>query len=252
MDGGALVLTFDNLGEAAELERGQATEVPHPSVTVALPRVLDALEARGLRATFFLEAVNCVSYPDAVLEIAARGHEVAHHGWRHERWSGLPVARERSLLVRGLDAFAGLGVSVAGFRPPGGDLNRLSVALLREAGLRYCSVAGGAFGLRDGLAFVPFAWEFVDAFHLMERFSGLRSASGGSGAATSVSEVRRAWEREIDRLGAGEWGGFRTLVLHPFLMLQPGWFDCVCELLDRVCQLGVRVLCAREAALALT
>ena len=45
----ALVLTFDNLGEATELERGGldpgARLGEHPSVTEALPWLLDALDA---------------------------------------------------------------------------------------------------------------------------------------------------------------------------------------------------------------
>ncbi|MBV9681103.1 MAG: polysaccharide deacetylase family protein, partial [Solirubrobacterales bacterium] len=81
----ALVLTFDNLGEASALERGtQPPDVPlgrDPSVLEALPRLLDELQRHRLTATFFVEAINCELYPDAVREIAARGHEIGHHGW---------------------------------------------------------------------------------------------------------------------------------------------------------------------------
>src|ERR1700733_14515296 len=70
----ALVLTFDNLGEASALERGEQ-QVPtgrDPSVTRALPWLLDELDRHGLKATFFVEAINCELYPDAVAGIAAR------------------------------------------------------------------------------------------------------------------------------------------------------------------------------------
>src|SRR5450755_2989772 len=122
-----LVLTFDNLGEASQLERGTwpAGEPlgRDPSVHVALPRLLDALDANGLTATFFVEAINCELYPEALLEIAARGHELGHHGWRHESWDGLSPQRERETVTRGMAAFGALGVEVVGFRPPGGRLN---------------------------------------------------------------------------------------------------------------------------------
>ena len=105
-----IALTFDNLGEASDLERGLwPADVPlgdHPSVTVALPRLLDELDATGLRATFCVEAINCEMYPDAVGGIAARGHEVAMHGWRHEAWRDLDPARTDELLARGRSAFA--------------------------------------------------------------------------------------------------------------------------------------------------
>ena len=255
MGASTLVLTFDNLGEAAALERGEAPELPHPSVTVALPRLLDALAARGLQATFFVEAINCALNPQAVLAIAERGHELGHHGWRHEQWAGLPAERERELLDRGLQAFASLGLSVAGFRPPGGALNQSSARLLREAGFGWCSPAADAFGRRQGLSWVPFEWELVDAFHLLARFASLRARRRGGGSragVVSASQLGRAWSGEIDRLAAGEGGPFRTLVLHPFLMLERDWFDCVCALLDRACARGLAVVAAGEAARALT
>src|ERR1035437_7277917 len=58
----ALVLTFDNLGEANELERGTwsagAQLGRHPSVTVALPRLLDELDEREPGGTFFRDALQ--------------------------------------------------------------------------------------------------------------------------------------------------------------------------------------------------
>src|SRR5919205_841121 len=122
-----VVLTFDNLGEAAELEQGtwpaDAPRGEHPSVVEALPSLLDLLDELGFRATFFVEAVNTVDYPEAVRELADRGHEVGFHAWRHERWAELDAERERELVQRSAAAtylyppFAelrrGLGLSAA-------------------------------------------------------------------------------------------------------------------------------------------
>ncbi len=239
--GPALVLTFDNLGEASVVERGQwPADEPlgrHPSVTVALPRLLDELESHGLAATFFVEACNCELYPDAVLEIAARGHEVGMHGWRHEQWSALPEDRERALLARGIEAFERLGIAVRGFRPPGGELTRASTGLMREAGIEWCSPAGGPLGLRDGLVFVPFEWELVDAYHLMARFGPLRSARGGLAEPVPASVVARQFVSAVAGLR-----GPRTLILHPFLMLDEEWWRGVRELLAAIAGAGVRVV----------
>src|SRR5436305_15076495 len=64
----AIVITFDNLGEASELERGTwdaGVELGrHPSVTEALPRLLDELDALGLVTTFSVEAIHCALYPE--------------------------------------------------------------------------------------------------------------------------------------------------------------------------------------------
>jgi peptidoglycan/xylan/chitin deacetylase (PgdA/CDA1 family) len=236
----ALVLTFDNLGEASEIERGTwpAGEAlgSHPSVTDVLPRLLDTLDAHQLQATFFVEAINCDLYPDALREIVRRGHEVGHHGWRHEAWGGLTATQERDALVRGMQAFSALGLEVTGFRPPGGELTRSSPTLLRAAGLRWCSPAGGPSEVRDGLAYVPFEWPLVDAYHLMERFSGLRLRRGDPAAVMDQDRLTDRLAAEVAALRTGE--GQRTLILHPFLMCDDAWFAGVQRLLGLVGELA--------------
>jgi peptidoglycan/xylan/chitin deacetylase (PgdA/CDA1 family) len=238
----ALVLTFDNLGEASELERGTwpggEPLGSHPSVTGVLPRLLDTLDAHGLQATFFVEAINCELYPDALREIARRGHEVGHHGWRHEAWGGLTATQELDALTRGMQAFETLGLGVTGFRPPGGELTERSPTLLRDAALRWCSPAGGPSDVRDGLAYVPFEWPLVDAYHLMERFSALRLRRGDPGAALDPERVADRLAAELAALGTRE--GQRTLILHPFLMLDDAWFAGVQRLLGLIGELAQR------------
>jgi peptidoglycan-N-acetylglucosamine deacetylase len=223
----AIVLTFDNLGEASELERGSwPADAPpgrHASVTVALPRLLEALEEHRLKATFFVEAINCEMYPDALREVTRRGNELGMHGWRHEQWGSLTAERERELLARGLTAFASIGIEPRGFRPPGGELISGSPARLRACGFEWCSPEGGEFGVRDGLVFVPFEWKLVDAYHLMERFGG----------SLDPGELAPLLCQELEQPGA------RTLILHPFLMLDESWFAGVRRLLARIGELAV-------------
>ena len=236
----ALVLTIDNLGEARALERG--TRPPDepvgsdPSVTAALPWLLDELDAHGLGATFFVEAINCELYPDAVREIAARGHELGIHGWRHEQWASLSGADERDILTRAVEAFSALGIGARGFRPPGGELNSRSPALLRGAGLRWCSPAGGTAGVRGGLAYVPFAWNFVDAYHLMDSFAPLRTSRGDAELSLEPGVLAHQFEDELQELAVT--GSLRTMVLHPFLMLDEGWAGGVSRLFAFIAELA--------------
>jgi peptidoglycan/xylan/chitin deacetylase (PgdA/CDA1 family) len=228
------VLTFDNLGEASALARGEQPVAPgrDPSVTRALPWLLDQLDQHGLLATFFVEAINCEMYPDAVQEIAAGGHELGHHGWSHETWRDLSLQEERDSLARGLDAFSKLGLRPHGFRPPGGELTEHTPALLREYGFEWCSPAGTDPRIDDGLAFVPFDWELVDAYHLMDSFGALRASRGDP-------ETRRAPAGLADwlahRLAAG---GRQTMIMHPFLMLDDAWAAGVAEVLSVVAELA--------------
>jgi peptidoglycan/xylan/chitin deacetylase (PgdA/CDA1 family) len=227
----AIALTFDNLGEAADLERGLwPADRPvgrHDSVTLALPRLLDELAALGLRATFCVEALNCEIYPDAVREISRRGHEVAGHGWRHERWDGLPPEREAETLARSRRAFAALGLAPEGFRPPGGQLTPRSPEALRAHGFHWCSAAGGAARRDGGLVHVPFDWPLVDAYHRLPSFTGARERAGDRTREASPAETARRLIDGIDALATprgDEEAGLRAVILHPFLMIDsPGW-----------------------------
>jgi peptidoglycan/xylan/chitin deacetylase (PgdA/CDA1 family) len=194
-----------------------------------LPWLLRALDDAGLRATFFVEAINCELYPDAVRSIAKRGHELGMHGWRHEEWIGLSAARERSILERCVRAFGSLGLSVTGFRPPGGELTVSSAEALRSVGVRWCSPAGGEFEVSDGLVWVPFEWELVDAYYLMESFADLRVLRGDSFAPMPPGTLAARFRGAVRSVARD--GRQATLILHPFLMLDPAWREGAGELL---------------------
>jgi peptidoglycan/xylan/chitin deacetylase (PgdA/CDA1 family) len=219
-------LTFDNLGEAAELERGTWPAAEplghHRSVTTVLPRLLDDLDVHGLQATFFVEGINCELYPEALREITARGHELGVHGWRHEPWAQLPADRERELLMRADGAFRELGLAPSGFRPPGGGVTGQTAALLGELGYTYWSRAAPV-SPAPGLSDLTFEWDLVDAYWLMERFADQRRARGDPSDPPAPSAVGE----RLARAARGD-----VLVLHPFLMLDEAWSEQVRRLLE--------------------
>jgi len=71
-DGDVVYLTFD--------------DGPHPEYT---PQMLDVLARHGARATFFVVGSLAQAYPDIIQRIAAEGHTIANHTWRHEDLAGL-------------------------------------------------------------------------------------------------------------------------------------------------------------------
>jgi peptidoglycan/xylan/chitin deacetylase (PgdA/CDA1 family) len=220
-------VTFDNLGEASDLERGWWPEDEplgaHHSVTEALPRVLDALDEARLFATFFVEGLNTELYPDTLRELDARGHEVACHGWRHERWSTLDPATERDRLERSVEGMRALRLDPRGFRPPGGELTAATPALLRELGFTYCSPAEGV--PTGGMPALPFRWSLLDAYHYLPHFAGMR----GKEAPLPPERLR---ESVLEALGQSE--NLLVLLFHPFLTDTEERLAVIRDVLTRV------------------
>lgn len=225
----AVSVTFDNLGEAADLERGLWPEEEplgrHFSVRRALPRILGLLEELDLRSTFYVEGLNAELYPEALLEIVDSGHEVGCHGWRHEYWPDLSPSEEARLLERGVHRMREIGVGPEGFRPPGGRLTCSSPRLLEDLGFTHCSPAGRGTGFLDGLVALPFAWRVLDAYHYLPRFGGLREAFTGSDESLPPDRFRETLGSVLR--GIVRDGGHLTLVFHPFLEEQEDRFAIV-------------------------
>lgn len=243
---GALCLSFDNLGEAAAIELGAlAPDDPsvgeHPTVTRVLPSLLELLGERGPAATFFVEGLNAELYPEALRAIAAGGHEVAYHAWRHERWGDLSAGEQAENLNRGRVAFRelgagpgdGPGIEIRGLRPPGGRLGAGGLEVPREAGLRYASPAGEGAGVEDGIALLPFQWRHVDATCVLPPLAPVREGMTGSAAPIDPDAFLAYLNGEIERLGRE--GGFLAIVLHLSLLEWLG-DERLAALLDRLAE----------------
>ena len=223
----AVSVTFDNLGEAADLERGLWPESAplgrHFSVRRMLPRILSMLDEFGLHATFFVEGLNAELYPEALLEIANSGHELGYHGWRHEYWPNLSPSSEARLLERGVHKMAELGVRPRGFRPPGGRLTPSSPELLENLGFTHCSPAGLGIGFLGNVVVLPFEWRLIDAYYYLPRFAGLRKGAKGSSEPLSPVRFREALTSALQ--GVIRDGRHLTLLFHPFLEEQEDRFE---------------------------
>ncbi len=234
---GALSLSFDNLGEAAEIELSALdADGPlgdHFTAKRVLPALLDALAEQGIAATFFVEGLNAELYPDELKEIATRGHEVGYHAWRHEQWSDLTAVEQADNLARGVAAFQALGLDLAGLRPPGGGLGPRGIDVLREAGLRYCSPAGKGVGVRDGVAVLPFQWQHVNASCVLPPLAPVREQMTGSPDPLDPDAYLAYLEDDLERL-TGK-GGYMTLVFHLFMLDWLGW-ERLTALLNRIDQ----------------
>jgi peptidoglycan/xylan/chitin deacetylase (PgdA/CDA1 family) len=107
---------------------------PHPEGT---PAVLELLARAGARAMFFLVGEQVERRPGLAGEIAAAGHVVALHGYRHRLQLRLSAAEVESDLARGAAAIReATGTTPDWHRPPYGIYSPGGLSAARAAGLR--------------------------------------------------------------------------------------------------------------------
>ena len=121
---GAVVLTFD--------------DGPDPLTT---PKVLDALEARGAKATFFCIGEHAARHRALTAEIAQRGHRLENHSYTHRNgfFFHLPAALDREIGRCQEELQRASGRTPSFFRAPAGIRSPLLESALARAGLRLAS-----------------------------------------------------------------------------------------------------------------
>ncbi len=185
---------------------------------VAVPLVLDILEHRSVRASFFIPGRVAERHPARVEEIIAKGHEVAHHGYTHISPTKLSREEEEAELVKGREVLEGFGVEVRGYRSPSWDFSRHTLSLLQTHGFVYSSNLMDDIGpyRHEGspVAEVPIQWILDDAAHFwFDPTTWTKKIS-------TVEEVRSIWEKEVR--GIVELGGAAVITCHPQIIGRPG------------------------------
>ena len=218
----AVALSFDSDHETNELRDGGESigklSQGQYGNRQGIPRILEVLERHAVQASFFVPAVTALLYPDEQRRVAAAGHEIAIHGWIHERNSVLPLAAERDLQMRSADVLEQVcGVRPVGIRTPSWDFSPNTLAISREMGLLYDSSLMADVdcyellldGQPSGVVELPVEWIRDDAVYFnMNRFSGLRPY-------TPPADVFDIFKREFD--AAYREGGLFQLTMHPHI-----------------------------------
>jgi peptidoglycan/xylan/chitin deacetylase (PgdA/CDA1 family) len=133
-NGAEIALTFD--------------DGPDPDVT---PRVLDLLDAAGMRASFFVIGRRARAHPGLTAEIARRGHRVENHTDTHPHlFACYPAGLLRREVERTQEAVAAAtGRRPRLFRAPAGLRNPLLDWVLHRADLRLVSWTRRGFDAVD-------------------------------------------------------------------------------------------------------
>jgi peptidoglycan/xylan/chitin deacetylase (PgdA/CDA1 family) len=227
-------LSFDSDHETIPLRDGETgpgkLSQGEFGARVGVWRILALLAARGIPATFFMPAVSALLHPDEVRRYAAEGHEVALHGWIHERIGTLPAADERELALRSADVLErGAGARPRGIRTPSWDFTPATFAIIKELGLDYDSSLMADDepyeivhrGEPSGIVEIPVEWIRDDAVY----FPALRPA-------VSPHDVLTIWIDEFE--GAHADRGLFQLTMHPHVIGHRSRMTVLTELVDHI------------------
>jgi peptidoglycan/xylan/chitin deacetylase (PgdA/CDA1 family) len=216
----AIALSFDSDHETNELREGgqsigRLSQGQYGNLQ-GIPRILKILSDADVPASFFVPAVTALLYPNEQKQISELGHEIALHGWIHERNSVLPLEAERDLMLRSADVLEKIsGKRPVGIRTPSWDFSPNTLSLICEMGLIYDSSLMADVdcyelmmdGVNTGVVELPVEWIRDDAVYFnMNRFASLRPQ-------ISPADVFDIFKREFD--AAYEEGGIFQLTMHP-------------------------------------
>ena len=218
----AIAFSFDSDHETNELRDGGESigklSQGQYGNRQGIPRILEILARHDVKASFYVPAVTALLYPDEQRRVAAAGHEVALHGWIHERNSVLPEPAERDLMLRSADTLERLaGQRPVGIRTPSWDFSPATLAIARDMGLLYDSSLMADVdcyellldGEPSGVVELPVEWIRDDAVYFnMNRFAGLRPY-------TPPADVFDIFRRELEAAHAE--GGIFQLTMHPHI-----------------------------------
>ncbi|MFJ1750689.1 polysaccharide deacetylase [Streptomyces sp. NPDC088116] len=235
----AVALSFDSDHETIPLRDGEtspgALAQGEYGARVGAPRVLELLAAHGIPATFFMPAVSALLHPEEVRSYTRDGHEIAVHGWIHERNTLLGREDEKALVRRALDTLTDLtGQRPAGIRTPSWDFSESTLDTIIDLGFSYDSslmaddepyeiLAGGR---PTGLVEIPVDWIRDDApYFTMDRYGSVRPHS-------RPRDVLEIWTDEFD--AAYRAGGVFQLTLHPHVIGHRSRMTVLRELLDHI------------------
>ena len=161
-----------------------------PRVEANTDAVLALFAESGVRATFFTLGWVAHRYPGLIRRIVDAGHEIASHGWDHQRVFTMDAATFRADLARARAAIEdAAGQKVTGYRAPSFSIDQRTPwahVVLAEEGYAYSSsiapLAHDHYGWRDAprFAFKPVADStLIEMPVTVAQFGKRRVATGG-------------------------------------------------------------------------
>jgi polysaccharide deacetylase family protein (PEP-CTERM system associated) len=200
-----------------------------PRVERNADAVLALFDRAGVKGTFFTLGWVAERYPALIARIAAAGHELASHGWDHQRVFTMGAEGFRADLRRARAAIEqASGAAVTGYRAPSFSIDARTPwahEVLAEEGYAYSSsvapIAHDHYGWREAprFAFRPIAGaSLIELPVTTVEVRGRRAAAGGGGFFRLLPYRFSSWA--IRRVNARE-GRPAVFYFHPW-EIDPG------------------------------
>ncbi len=186
---------------------------------VGVVRLLNLLNKYNIKATFFVPGLTAEMHLDKVTAIHEAGHEIGHHGYRHENMHHMDLERELAIFHKGIECLKKItGAVPKGFRTPAGLPGAHAHQIMVDLGFVYDSSMMAqdepyyfkVEGREKQLLEIPFHWELDDfphfTFNTKPYYSGL----------SAPSKVYEIWADEFDM--CYQEGGYFGLTMHPQVM----------------------------------
>jgi polysaccharide deacetylase family protein (PEP-CTERM system associated) len=186
--------------------------------------LLELLAERNARGTFFTLGWVAKHHPSIVGEIAAGGHEIASHGWGHERITTLSPEQFRASVRDSKAALEDIaGAAVIGYRAPSFSIVRgreWALDILAEEGYRYDSslypVRRPGYGFAGG---ARFPYQLKTAGGSLEEFPPATIQVGPAVLPAGGGAYLRLFPYALVRAGfkaAEQAGAPATFYIHPW------------------------------------
>lgn len=139
---------------------------------VGVPKILELLQKYDIKATFFVPAWVVERNEGLIKEIYAEGHEIGHHGYRHEWPDMTDPAKEEELLLKSMEVIVKtIGERPFGYRSPAGEYTPATLSLLNKHGFIYSTTMMDDIapykhvidGVKTNLIELPVHWSIDDA-----------------------------------------------------------------------------------------
>jgi peptidoglycan/xylan/chitin deacetylase (PgdA/CDA1 family) len=207
-----------------------------------LYRILDILEARNIKATFFVPGWIAENYSEDIVRIQEKGHEIAALGYAHENMALLTEKEQDVVMKKSINAIEKVcSVKPKGFRSPEGELTIDTLRIAKNNGMNYSSNLSDDdrpyykdLDKEMDLLEIPIHWANYDLPYFA--FNYKPAFPAGQGRIANYTGVLSNWKDEF--YGCHDYGLCYVLQLDPQAIGAPGRIGMLEELLDYMENLG--------------